>query len=98
MSNLFVHSFNVQQFYRILSGTTTPGQSGSGSIGNEGVLHIPQSSKIGASPSDGFVSYPGHWLGWGSYPSAEMQFVYSTAPANRAYLSLRKYTRTHTKK
>ena len=35
-----------------LSGTTTLGQSGLGSNGNEGVLHIPQSSRItGASPS-----------------------------------------------
>ena len=29
-----------------LSGVTTPGQSGAGSDGNEGVLHIPQSSSI----------------------------------------------------
>ena len=33
-------------------GTTTPGQSGPGSSGNEGVLHIPQSSRIAPSPSD----------------------------------------------
>ena len=25
-----------------------------------------------------------HYGGWGSYPSAEVQSVYSTAPANRA--------------
>ena len=38
-----------------LSGTTTPGQSGTGGDGNEGVLHIPQSSSIiGTSPSDCF--------------------------------------------
>ena len=44
-----------------LSGTTTPGQRGCGSNGNEGVLGIPQSFSItGASPSDVFVSYPGH--------------------------------------
>ena len=29
-----------------LSGATTPGQSGPGSDGNEGVLRIPQSSSI----------------------------------------------------
>ena len=53
--------FNPQ--IRLLSGTTTPGHSGPGSDGNEGVLHIPQSSSItGASPSDCFVSYPGHTL------------------------------------
>ena len=34
-----------------LSGATTPGQSGRGSDGNKGVLHIPQSSSINeASP------------------------------------------------
>ena len=39
---------------RSLSGATTPGQSGAGSDGNEGVLHIPQSSSItGAASSDG---------------------------------------------
>ena len=38
---------------RILSGATTPGQSGLGGNGNERVLHIPQSSSIiEASPSD----------------------------------------------
>ena len=50
--------------YRTLSGATTPGQSGPGSNGNEGVLRIPQSSSIaGTSPSDCLVSYPGHSLG-----------------------------------
>ena len=53
-----------------LSGATTPGPSGPGSDGNEGVLCIPQSSSIaGTSPSDSLVSYPGHSLGE-SYPSA----------------------------
>ena len=33
-------------------GTTTLGQSGPGSNGNEGVLHTPQMSKTGASTSD----------------------------------------------
>ena len=37
---------------------TTPGQSRPGSNGNEGVLHIPQSSMTGVSLSDGLVSYP----------------------------------------
>ena len=47
-----------------LSGATTPGQSGPGSDGNEGVLCIPQSSSIaGTSSSDCLVSYPGHLLG-----------------------------------
>ena len=63
-----------------LSGATTPGQGGPGSDGNEGVLRIPQSSSTaGTSPSD----CSGHSLG-GSYPSAEKQSVYSTAPTDWA--------------
>ena len=71
-----------------LSGATTPGQSGAGSDGTEEVLCISQSSCItGASPSDCLVSNPGYSLGV-SYPSAEMQSIYSTAPADwaREYL------------
>ena len=53
----------------ILSGATTPGQSGSGSDGNEGVPCIPKSSSItGASPSDCLVLYLGHSLGGGLTP------------------------------
>ena len=49
---------------RTLSGATTPGHSGPGSDGNEGVLCIPQSSSITeTSLSDCLVSYPGHSLG-----------------------------------
>ena len=41
-----------------LSGATTPGKSGPGSDGNEGVLRIPKSFYItGASPSDFFSVY-----------------------------------------
>ena len=41
-----------------------PCWSGPGSNGNEGILHILQSSSItGASPSNGLVSYPGQSLG-----------------------------------
>ena len=65
-----------------LSGATTLGQNGLGSDGNEEVLHSLQSSSIiEASPSDCLMSYPGHSLGE-SYLSAEMQSVYSAAPAN----------------
>ena len=54
---------------RTLSGATTPGQSGPWSDGNEEVLHIPQSSCIpGTSPSNCFVSYPGHTFGGGLTP------------------------------
>ena len=73
---------------RALSGATTPGQSGPGSDGNEVVLRIPQSSSTArTSPSDCLVSYPGHSLG-GSYPSAKVQSVYSTAPADWANIYL----------
>ena len=48
---------------RTLLGATTPGQSRPGSDGNEGVLRIPQISRITeASPSVCLVSYPGHLL------------------------------------
>ena len=67
-----------------MSDATMPGQSGPGSNGKEGVLRIPQSPSItGTSPSDCLVSYLGYLFG-GSYPSAEVQSVYSTAPANLA--------------
>ena len=69
---------------RALSGATTPEQSGPGSDGNEGILRVPQSTSIcEASESDCLLSYPGHSLGE-SYPSAEMQSVYSVAPADWA--------------
>ena len=48
---------------RTLSGATTPSQSGTWGNGNEGVLHIPQSSNAGASPSDGLISYLEHLFG-----------------------------------
>ena len=53
---------------RTLSGVTTPSQSGPGSDGNKGVLHIPQSSFInGASSSDCLVTY-NQDTHWGSLP------------------------------
>ena len=74
------------------SGATTPGESGPRSNGNERVLCIPQSSSItGAAPSDCLVSYPGYLVEGGSYLSAEMQSVYSTAPANWADNYLKPY-------
>ena len=60
-------------------------KSGPGSDGNREVLSILQSSSIATtSPSDCLVSYPGHSLGEGSYPSAEKQSVYSIAPVDWA--------------
>ena len=76
---------SIQPIDGVLPGTTTPGQSGPGRDGNEGVLCIPQSSSITRTSSwDCLVSYPGHSLEVGSHPSAEVHSVYSTAPADRA--------------
>ena len=59
-----------------LSGATTVGHSEPGSDGNIGVLHISQSTSIiGTSPSDCLVSFTGHSLEEGSYPSAEIQYI-----------------------
>ena len=70
---------------RTLSGATTPSQSVPRSNSNEKVLHIPQSSRAEALPSDCLISYPGLLLGvCGPYLSAEMQSEYSTATANWA--------------
>ena len=41
ISHLFALSLNVKQFFLTLSSSTTPGQSGPGSDGNEGVHCIP---------------------------------------------------------
>ena len=49
-----------------LISTSTLGQSGLGSTENEGVLHIFQSSKTRASPSDNLVSYLEHLLDVGA--------------------------------
>ena len=73
LSHLFALSLNVQQFYLnhrwAQSGAITLGQSGPGSNGNEGVLFIPQSSRItGASSSDCLMSYQ-DTLWWGVLPS-----------------------------
>ena len=60
-----------------LFGAIILGQSGPGSNGNE------SSNIIKASLLDCLVSYLRHLL-WESYPLAEMQLVYSTAPADLA--------------
>ena len=70
ISHLFVFTFNVKQFYLIHRQNPVrcyySCQSGPGSNGNEGVLHIPQSSCItGASLLDCLVSYPEYLLEWG---------------------------------
>ena len=66
-SNLLAHNFKVQQFYlthRTLLDAITPGQSESGSNGNEEISHILQSPNTETSPSEGFVFYPGHLSDW----------------------------------
>ena len=62
-----------------LAGITILDQSEPWSNSNERALHILQSSRTGASPSDGLVSYPGHLF----YSFAKVQLAYSTAPGNR---------------
>ena len=60
------------------SGATTLSNGGPGSDDKEGVLCIPQSSRItGVPPSDCLMWYPGHLLR-GFYPSVEIQSVYSS--------------------
>ena len=84
MSNSFIWPLHMT-----LSGATIPCQSGPGCNGNKEVLHINQSSSITrVSPSDCFMSYPGHSLEE-PYSSAEMQSVYSTTPAKWANKDLR---------
>ena len=65
-----------------ISNATTPGRSGPRSDSNKGVPRIPQSSSIaGTLQSHCLVSYQDTRWG-GSYPSAEVPSVYSTAPAD----------------
>ena len=65
--------------------------SGPESDGNEGVLYIPQSSSITeASASDCLMSYLGHSVVvGGSYPSEEVQSVYSTTSVDWADVYMR---------
>ena len=63
-------------------------QSGPGNNGYEGILHIPQNSRSGASPSNGLVSYPGHLLRRGSYSYAEMQSAYYTANTGKLMICI----------
>ena len=54
----------IEHFYSprvvTLTDTITPSQSEPKNNGNEGVLHIHQSSRFRASPSDAVVSYSGY--------------------------------------
>ena len=78
------HFSSIRPIDRTLSGATTPDQSRPGIDGHETVLRIPQISSITrASLSDCLVSYPGRSL-VRSYPSAEIQSVYSAILADWA--------------
>ena len=90
ISHLFAHSLNVEQFY--LTHRYDPYQ----------ILPLWVRVDMRAMKLKGYsafskalrqephhqVSYPGHLLRWVSYPSAEMQSVYSTAPADWARFDL----------
>ena len=80
-TRFYFKQFSLAQAYT--SVLFNPRRSGPGSYGNKGVLRIPQSSSITeASPSDCLVPYVEYSLVGKSYPSAEMQLVNSTAPAD----------------
>ena len=78
---LYVHFIYPYLVMVLLSGATTTGQIGTGNRSNKNVLCIPQSPNITeAEPSNCLLSHPEHMLGE-SYPSVEMQSVYSIATA-----------------
>ena len=80
---VFAHTVcSIWPIDRTLLGTTIPSQSRSGSNGNEEVIHILQISKVREIRRFNVISRK--LVGWGSYPSEEMQSVYSTALANWA--------------
>ena len=73
---------SIWPIHRALLGATTLGQSGRRSDGNEGVLRIPQSSRItGTSPPDCLVSCPGPSLKGGCYTPLQRsrRVFYSTS-------------------
>ena len=67
MHHVSVQFSSIYTIDRALSGATISVRSGPGGNGNEGVLCISQSPSITHG---------------GGYPSAEVQSVYSTAPAD----------------
>ena len=79
-------SSSIWPIDRTLSSDITPGLNGPGSNGNEGVLHILQSSRTEASQLDSLATLI--WGGGGSYLSVDMQSMYSTASTNWATIYL----------
>ena len=66
-----------------LTGTTISGLRGPGSNGHEGVIHILQSSRCAAKPSDAFCCHMQDTCCRGDFtPSAWMQSAYSNTPAD----------------
>ena len=63
---------------RTWTGTTTPGPSGPGSNGNEGVLNIPQSSRCS------LVTHDTHLLWRGSYLLCTLYSQVSLSPVDRS--------------
>ena len=62
-SHFFAHiGCSIWPIDRTRSFATTPGQSGTGSNVNEGVLYMPQIFKTRSLPSDCLMSYRGHSL------------------------------------
>ena len=59
---------SIRPIDKTLTDATTPGQNGPGSNTNQGVLHIPQITKTGATSLDSLISYLGHSLGGGLNP------------------------------
>ena len=88
--------YSIWPIDRIISVASIPDQTGPGSNDNERVLRILQISKTGVSPSDCLISLSGHCLGK-SHHSAEIQSVYSEAPADKARFSIRNYPHTMAK-
>ena len=72
-----------------LIGTTIPVNSAPGSNGNEGVLHIPQISRTGASPSDA-VKYCTQDTRWGNIlppqPTGPKQILLAISGAKAKYV------------
>ena len=83
--HLFTIVYSIWLIDRTLSGATTPGQSELGSNGNEEVLYIHLNLQC-LSLTIWFFSVISRTLieAGVSYPSTEIQLVYSTTPANWA--------------
>ena len=66
-----------------LKGSTMRDQSGPKSNDNEGVLHTPQNSWAGASPSDSRVLYPEHSFVVSITPLQRRNFILQSLPTGQ---------------